>query len=204
MKNKLLNMLEIQDQLNSRLDPNWRERDWNFRLAAKMEAAEAIDHIGYKWWQNQEPNMAQARMECVDIMHFVLSDLLNTSHTQESLQSEAEFFTSRYHNWHQRIQPDHPHDALQRVMQEPCLPTVLYVMFSLDYSFDDLYRDYIGKAALNQFRWEHDYSGSYQKMWQGREDNEHLTELLATLQPDEVSLERVKALLAERYQSCIA
>ncbi len=39
---------------------------------------------------------------------------------------------------------------------------------------------YIGKNVLNRFRQSHGYKdGSYQKQWHGREDNEHLIEVLA-------------------------
>jgi len=40
----------------------------------------------------------------------------------------------------------------------------------------------VGKNVLNFFRQDHGYkAGTYQKLWQGREDNEHLVEVLASL-----------------------
>ncbi len=48
--------------------------------------------------------------------------------------------------------------------------------------FDALYRMYVGKNVLNFFRQDHGYrEGSYIKIWDGREDNEHLAELLLQL-----------------------
>jgi len=48
--------------------------------------------------------------------------------------------------------------------------------------FDQLYRTYVGKNVLNFFRQDHGYKdGSYVKTWHGREDNEHLAELLIAL-----------------------
>ena len=48
--------------------------------------------------------------------------------------------------------------------------------------FDDLYRIYVGKNVLNFFRQDHGYKdGSYKKVWQGREDNEHLVEVASSL-----------------------
>ena len=39
-----------------------------------------------------------------------------------------------------------------------------------------------GKNVLNFFRQDHGYQeGTYVKLWQGREDNEHLSELLESL-----------------------
>jgi hypothetical protein len=46
----------------------------------------------------------------------------------------------------------------------------------------ELYGMYIGKNILNRFRQNNGYkSGEYRKLWQGREDNEHLVELLEEL-----------------------
>ena len=56
------------------------------------------------------------------------------------------------------------------------------VMALIDMDFDRLYRTYVGKNVLNFFRQDHGYrDGSYVKQWHGREDNEHLAELLASL-----------------------
>ena len=47
---------------------------------------------------------------------------------------------------------------------------------------EQLYRHYVGKNVLNFFRQDHGYQeGTYVKLWQGREDNEHLSELLESL-----------------------
>ena len=55
-------------------------------------------------------------------------------------------------------------------------------MDACDLSADALYRHYVGKNVLNFFRQDHGYQdGTYIKEWQGREDNEHLSELLDTL-----------------------
>jgi len=47
---------------------------------------------------------------------------------------------------------------------------------------EQLYRHYVGKNVLNFFRQDHGYQeGTYVKLWQEREDNEHLSELLGSL-----------------------
>jgi hypothetical protein len=49
-------------------------------------------------------------------------------------------------------------------------------------SFVRLYSLYVGKNILNFFRQDHGYKeGTYKKIWQGREDNEHLIEILGRL-----------------------
>ena len=56
------------------------------------------------------------------------------------------------------------------------------IMQLIEMDFDQLYRMYVGKNVLNFFRQDHGYKeGNYIKVWQGREDNEHLAELLTLL-----------------------
>jgi hypothetical protein len=56
------------------------------------------------------------------------------------------------------------------------------LMESAGLDFENLYTGYIGKNVLNFFRQDHGYQdGSYQKTWDGREDNEHLVEIVAGL-----------------------
>ena len=67
--------------------------------------------------------------------------------------------------------------------------------------FERLYSAYVGKNVLNFFRQDHGYQdGSYQKLWQGREDNEHLVEVLAALDSNASDYaDRVYAALQARY-----
>jgi hypothetical protein len=67
--------------------------------------------------------------------------------------------------------------------------------------FDQLYRIYVGKNVLNFFRQDHGYKdGSYIKVWDGREDNEHLAELLTTLDSNSAGFrDQVYAGLKDRY-----
>ena len=48
--------------------------------------------------------------------------------------------------------------------------------------FDQLYVGYVGKNVLNFFRQDHGYQdGTYHKQWGGKEDNEHLVEIVSKL-----------------------
>ena len=70
-------------------------------------------------------------------------------------------------------------------------------------SFDELYRQYVGKNVLNFFRQDNGYKdGSYVKQWQGREDNEHLVEILNELDASGNGFaEQVYQGLNQRYQN---
>ncbi|MCP4841354.1 MAG: dUTP diphosphatase, partial [Halieaceae bacterium] len=71
--------------------------------------------------------------------------------------------------------------------------------------FDALYGAYVGKNVLNFFRQDHGYkSGTYTKIWGGREDNEHLAELVLALDKnaDDFSAQVYEA-LKKRYQDTV-
>lgn len=74
-------MLNMQIGFNDTLNKDWisfdRFHDRDDWLAASLECAELIEHLGeYKWWKKTEPDFNQARMEAVDIFHFHMSALL--------------------------------------------------------------------------------------------------------------------------------
>ena len=52
-------------------------------------------------------------------------------------------------------------------------------MVQTELSFDELFRHYVGKNVLNFFRQDHGYkTGEYIKVWNGKEDNEVLMDVL--------------------------
>ena len=74
-------------------------------------------------------------------------------------------------------------------------------MRELPMPYDELFDMYIGKNVLNRLRQNHGYqSGEYVKVWNGREDNEHLVELLEELEADPATLpDALYAALEDRY-----
>jgi len=65
-------------------------------------------------------------------------------------------------------------------------------------SFDEVYRLYIGKNALNQFRQQHGYKeGTYKKVWNGKEDNVVMQEILNTNL--DISYEKLLDMLEDIY-----
>ena len=76
-------------------------------------------------------------------------------------------------------------------------------MAALPMTLDELFALYIGKNVLNGFRQNNGYkSGEYRKLWQGREDNEHLIEVLSalTVAPSELP-DALYAALQQRYDA---
>ena len=180
MEKKIACMLRLQDETNRRLAEDWKQRDWSFKLAAKVEAAELADHLSYKWWRLKKPDMPQARMEVVDIWHFVLSALLRDEPNKATPSLIADTFQ---HAGDKRAQAQTPEEAVLFFMAATdaygMLKAFVRLCDAVGLPFVDLYFQYVGKAALNRFRWSNGYAdGTYVKIWDGREDNEWLTEIL--------------------------
>ena len=175
-------MLEMQDAMNARVNQQWRQAGNAWYRAIWTECAEMLDHYGWKWWKHQQPDLDQVRLELVDIIHFAMSDYLLQS---DDLAVIAERIQQELST------PDGSDDirvAIELLAQSTIANQSMHfsafanVMGLLEMDFDQLYRLYVGKNVLNFFRQDHGYKdGSYIKVWQGREDNEHLAELLTGL-----------------------
>jgi hypothetical protein len=73
----------------------------------------------------------------------------------------------------------------------------------MDMTWDQVYVQYVSKNVLNIFRQEHGYKdGSYVKEWFGQEDNVHLVEIAASLDPTSATFSRdIKGQLGQRYKA---
>jgi len=182
MLTQLLVMLEMQDAMNSRVNPDWRQAGNAWYRAIWTECAEMLDHYGWKWWKHQQPDLEQVQLELVDIMHFAMSDYLlqDSDNTAVAARIEAELSDPR--------QAQDIRAAIEVMAQTTIAQQSMHfsdfanIMALIEMDFEQLYRTYVGKNVLNFFRQDHGYKdGSYIKVWEGREDNEHLAELLASL-----------------------
>ena len=73
MKQQIITMLELQDGMNSKVNPSWRSAGQEWYRAIWIEASEMLEHYGWKWWKKQDPDVMQVKLEVVDIVHFALS-----------------------------------------------------------------------------------------------------------------------------------
>jgi len=79
---KLENIFELQEQLNSRIGVNMQgmeeaeQTKWilNYVRAMQQELSELTDSVPWKWWAKyQEFDEQNARVEVVDLFHFLIS-----------------------------------------------------------------------------------------------------------------------------------
>ena len=194
-------MLDMQDAMNSRVNADWRQANNAWYRAIWTECAEMLDHYGWKWWKHQAPELDQVRLELVDIFHFAMSDyLLGQSDNDAVADRILSELTDARSETDIRV-------AIETMAKTTIANHSMHfsdfanIMNLIDMDFDHLYRMYVGKNVLNFFRQDHGYKdGSYIKVWQGREDNEHLAELLESLDSEaEGFKDKVYVALESRY-----
>jgi len=199
--NKLLCMLELQQKLNDATNGNgWEKgvtkhgKKINWRRCITMESAEMIDSFGWKHWKSiaQETDYENLQIEIVDVWHFVMSLVLEFTYNNgaETIEELAErmFKTPEYQKLMSETALQFGNDdilmtKIENVMRLSLIPVspemigaLIEEFFELAYlgalNVTGLYRLYVGKNILNQFRQDHGYKeGSYIKIWNGSEDN---------------------------------
>lgn len=202
MQTPIASMLALQDKMNTRVHPDWRAQQHAWYRAIWVECAELMDHYGWKWWKKQTPDWPQVQLELIDIWHFGLSDCLQYRDADVLVDEIAELFAAE-------PAPGDFRTVLEEFVASVTAtqrfdgPRFVQLMAAAGLSFAELYRGYIGKNVLNFFRQDHGYQdGSYRKLWQGREDNEHLAELAQTLDSARADYQQaLYQLLAERYHA---
>jgi len=182
MKQKIITMLELQDTINTKVRSDWRDAGFEWYRAIWMEAAEMLEHYGWKWWKKQQPDSMQVKLEVVDIVHFMLSIRLQQKGDMEDISAGI---VSDFENAMQAEDIRKTIECLALLTltdQGAHFSFIAGIMKYMEMPFDELYEIYIGKNVLNMFRQDNGYQdGSYQKVWQGREDNEHLADILQRL-----------------------
>ncbi|MDX9874927.1 MAG: dUTP diphosphatase [Spongiibacteraceae bacterium] len=203
MRQALTTMLTLQDRMNTRVHPEWIDQQFAWYRAVWIECGELIEHYGYKWWKKQEPDLAQVRLEVVDIWHFGMSALFRPGKAVELIAAEIE---AELADW--RYQGQDVREATEALAAFALSHRAFSVsafwelLTAVELDFATLHRQYVGKNVLNFFRQDHGYkSGEYRKLWAGREDNEHLVELLAELDSNRADFpDALYAALTDRYQ----
>ncbi|MEP7704182.1 dUTP diphosphatase [Paraglaciecola sp. 25GB23A] len=210
---QLATMLALQDSMNIKVNPSWLTAGYAYLRAAMIESVEGIEHHGWKWWKAQHKDLPQLQMELVDIWHFALSHIIieYQGDIKQSAQTIAEQLASKRTSV-SFDGKDYDFTTLDildnlELMAGLCaakrfdVPLFIKIVEQAEMDSDELYRQYVGKNVLNFFRQDHGYKeGSYSKVWQDREDNEHLVDVLNSL---DIALadysEQVYAGLKQRY-----
>jgi len=196
---KILLMLQLQNQLNDATNgEDWTNgitkngKTINWRRCIYMECAEMVDSFSWKHWKaiDAQPDWDNHQIEVVDVWHFIMSLAIET-YAQEmkggiedlaitisqdnafsKLDTQEETFGSQDEviaKVENLIRIAISKDALDLA----ALVSEFFGLVSMSgLNLESLYRLYVGKNILNQFRQDHGYKeGSYVKIWDGKEDN---------------------------------
>ena len=183
-------MAKMQDEHNCLVHSQWREQCYDYYRAIWVECAELLDHFGWKWWKHQSPDMEQSRLELVDIWHFGLSELIRDDAPLDQTLAALVALPVRPTGSDSEPQAAVAAEAFRGAVEALAgqtlqakafpLPEFVAALAALPMTYAELFELYIGKNVLNRFRQTHGYKeGTYRKLWAGREDNEHLMEVLA-------------------------
>lgn len=173
---------------------------------AKLETAELVESFPVKHWKDIDKliDLINGWVELADILHFLMSQLikqdeLNNKNKEETILSITAIFEKNMDNKSLSVLNQDRLDTTQAFfktvdkwdyvlagehLKDTADMTVLFEHFcllcnSLELTFEELYKLYIGKNCLNQFRQDNGYKeGTYIKVWKGKEDNLVMKEIL--------------------------
>lgn len=189
LQNQAQLMLQLQDSINSKINKDWRAAKNPWYRAIWTECAELMDHVGWKWWKAQDIDYPQMKLELVDIWHFGLSEaLVSEKFSPDAAQVLAAALYEIDIPSTEQASPSGILSAIEAfavaTLQSRSFDIKSYITLSKlsGLTTEELYKSYVGKNVLNAFRQDNGYKiGSYKKIWQGREDNVWLSEIIDEL-----------------------
>jgi dimeric dUTPase (all-alpha-NTP-PPase superfamily) len=196
-------MLDLQEAMNVRVEPAWREKNYPWTDAIWTETAEAFNHTRWEWWKNGNltVDIDQIKLEMVDVWHFILSELMMYKEQDYSYYE----LVSAIANEIRANRPDGFKGNTEGIkvalrslitasIQPPSENRIVeiismfsFVLESVGMEWDELYKLYVSKNVLNQFRQANGYKTDtvgYKAIWakeSGKEDNDYLTEFVSTM-----------------------
>ncbi len=222
---KLYSMLKLQNDLNdstngksweSGVSKNSKVIDW-YRCIY-MESCELIDSYPWKHWKSidAEVDRENIKIETVDIWHFILSQAIKEARLKgKSLKELSKEISSKdyfqnylknpnreFNSFYEEIEvvEELIEAAVKKAKVDELFEKFFEVAKVANLSFDELYSLYVGKNILNQFRQDNGYkSGEYKKIWNKKEDNEVLQDIL--LKNPNISPKELYEELEKIYQS---
>lgn len=199
---KLSYMLGLQIKLNVDTAPNWSTAGFAWAHAIAVEGVEGFCHYdSWKWWKHGKPSIEQAKLELIDIWHFILSwcmtrygifdnqsptlvqalilkvtKALHELSVEYAQDGALEFVTNADINaaWMKVVGAAADRNTVD-------LKAFFQLCMFYDISLEELFQRYIQKNVLNFFRQKYGYkTGQYKKIWaKGFEDNEYLEKAFA-------------------------
>lgn len=221
---KILLMFQLQNQLNCATNgDDWTKgvtkngKTINWRRCIYMECAEMVDSFSWKHWKaiDAQPDWDNHQIEVIDVWHFIMSLAIeNYSQTLRGGVDDVAISVSELESFSKiEIQEENfatQDDVIEKVENlirlsisqdnlelEQLISEFFDLVVMSGLNLESLYRLYVGKNILNQFRQDNGYKdGTYIKVWAGEEDNvvmKRIWEENADIKPDTLYKELVKS-----------
>ncbi len=200
-KNYLEEMFALQQKLNDETNGIGWENGYtknnkmiNWKRCIYMECAELIDSFSWKHWKHidKPTDWENVTVEIVDIWHFVMSLLLEEYKTNnkgdiEQLVKDV-LDVQGFEAFTKEPVMNQSTDTMELIND---IESIIHATTGFEIDLFDgllreyfalsrkcgvnlkvLYKFYVAKNVLNQFRQDHGYKeGTYKKVWNGQEDN---------------------------------
>lgn len=225
LKKKIANIVNLQSLFNMQVNPQWTQAEYKWGTAILVEATELITSLQWKWWKHEQDDIANAKMEVVDILHFIISECLVTLGDTPSGRTQlTNFLIDHLDCAHEDATYDDFECASAQYIElvkhfigyymgatgyggtvhnysPPALVRAYcnFLVKPLFSSTEELLNLYLAKNVLNKLRQAHGYrTGTYIKMWGDKEDNAVVMELLE--QNPEVDFTELYSLVEAFYK----
>lgn len=197
MESKIAEMFSMQYALNKKTaGKDWMHRfDVVFENAIIAETAELLESLGYKWWKAREVDAENAKVEVVDLWHFVMSFVMQQSQGHFTFEEHAAPFVDAFATTKAPSKKSTLECVCYQFVGNVCnydgnhlrlAKSFVELVLGVGLTFDKLYEMYIIKNALNKLRQNRGYAdGTYRKDWNGVEDNVVAMKIVKCLTFDE-------------------
>ncbi|QDF28952.1 dUTP diphosphatase [Halarcobacter anaerophilus] len=205
-------MVELQNEFNKRVHPQWQEQNYNWMSAIIVESGELLESLGYKWWKHQEPDMNNVKVEAIDLLHFLISYQIEVNYQHPKIKdfNEAIKLTiDRFERCFTEEEEDNIKDESIEMLVKSLIVfwgfgkfNAMKAIFNrLNMSNEDIYLAYVIKNCLNEFRQKHGYKeGTYIKNWNGKEDNKVAYEIADEWGAEDLTYEQLYIDLEAAYE----
>lgn len=217
-------MIDSQIRINDLIRPAWQEENLAWSRPIWTEASEGVGHLGWEWWKKMPVDIAQARLELVDVLHFAISHecmFLSPEALAENMAESYKIVLLAHEVKgavdgidliglfdslaYEALKSRYGHgEVKERAFDPVFFHTLFHAMTKTEMDIDQIALMYLGKNTLNLFRQNNgDRERAYPRLWDGIEDNQHLTEIILLLreQGSPINLETLYVQLGDRFTS---
>jgi len=216
-KKMLSSMLNLQHRLNSVINPDWVNQNYNWDDAIMLEASELFESTPWKWWKDVPADVENIKVEVMDLIHFMFSLEIELYSTDKIDLLASDLLSDLFPTEEDKVTWDI--DSLQSYTRKLIntasegRSSVYYlkqIIIASNLTFEEIYKRYLIKNVLNIFRQDMNYNGNksgmppYRKHWiwfgAETEDNMVAISIADNLTVDEFFSDNLYNALLEVYQ----